>query len=318
MGVEDSIKDLGDGQIVKTCNQLRLGKGACATLVCRWIKYKMIDKDFWDAEGNERTPRWETGKNNQVHVTKAWAKKINSQHARYLAMSRKTENKHEKFNVGRAAAERISGNSDTWARSPARTGTRSNQKVRDAGIACVSASVKPGTLFPGNVDMLKNFLGEMSVGSTAFFALRGNDPKKGHAIAIHLHTDGERVSLYDPNIADLTMERDDFLNWWSQKFVPSWKKTEYHEFMSGEIAATVIKGHQELREKQDEIVYQVRAPEEEEEDPFAGERSLEDSIDYDLMYGQPTEGTLDPFEDSAESNSTQLEGWDAVVDVDFE
>ena len=133
MGLEDSLDGLEDGQITKRCAMEVDQRGVCATLVTRWIKYRIIEKDFWESSENERHVNWiKRDGNVGVKPGPEWGEKLVRQQDRYRKLQKKAK---EPVSSAHRAVERLTGQNDYWAKG---IWSSKREKIKAAGIKQIS------------------------------------------------------------------------------------------------------------------------------------------------------------------------------------
>lgn len=253
MPLINSLTNIGNhGKIVEECAQSGsdgpLG-GVCATLVARWIKYKLAKANFWDDKSiSGRSPYWQvTLRGNSFCLIPSNERKaaLLNQHSQYKEIL-SSDNSSDK-SIGKYVASSLTGLDSRWRKG---TGSTKNHKLQKAGIKAISyldSDVMQVANPDQIIDFVKNRMPKSSLGYISLRPALGTGDV-GHALGIHRCEDGS-VSFYDPNLAEISLNSpEDFAHWWKDAYLKSWEGSSYEKYQrySSQLQVAVIRGHLDL------------------------------------------------------------------------
>lgn len=191
------------------------GEGVCATVVVRWLKYKLIGSDnFWtvvEETGIKRRLKWNS---------------ILTKQAYYVKEAKAAKVDKTVHYGGQLAVDRLTGHRNKTAFSETKA-----MKFRQKFEGLTHHSTDPMSV--GKVEDIMGWTTEWP-GCASYVSLGAQYYKNlyGHAVGVFCN-EARQVLFFDPNMGEVWFpDRGRFKTWWVKEYKPAWQKDEHYRYFN--------------------------------------------------------------------------------------
>lgn len=219
MGIfDEALANIGSGTVECRWDQADhgCGNGVCATVVTRWMKYKLAgNPNFWNLmQGGEEGAGLQMVRTKEVVLSK-W-KRIKSSQNNYSQVSARTKGGVEHFS-GTYAFNRLTGRQNAFGTRAPRVSRKLKEQFSTLGYASTA---------PVAIGQIGDLLNEVCAlpGRASYISLtqRSLASLTGHALGLYCG-ENRKVWFFDPNMGEVSFANPvDFKNWFHSHYQTKW------------------------------------------------------------------------------------------------